>query len=70
MKGLQQGINSSRIVTEDGRVICPRCGRPTQQRVRPDTTARNWPVWCKHCKQESIVNIDESLSQCRTTTSA
>ena len=40
------------------RFICPVCGRPTQYRVRPDSQARNWPIWCKHCRQESIVNIE------------
>ena len=59
-----------KILTEDGRIICPFCGRPTQHRVRPDTAAKNLPVWCKHCRKESIVNIDESLSQSRKPTSA
>ncbi len=53
------------LVTKDGKVICPSCGRPTQYRVRPDTEAKNWPIWCKNCRKENVVNICESLSQCR-----
>lgn len=55
------------MVTEDGKIICPLCGRPTQHRARPDTSARSLPIWCKHCRRESIVNIDQSLSQRRET---
>ncbi len=54
-------------VTEDGKIICPLCDRPTQHRARPDTSARNLPIWCKLCHKESIVNIDQSLSQRRET---
>lgn len=67
---LQLQRKDGKLVTEDGKVICPSCGRPTQYRVRPDTLAKNWPVWCKHCRRETIVNIDVSLSQCRKSTSA
>ncbi|MFR1050281.1 MAG: cysteine-rich KTR domain-containing protein [Lachnospirales bacterium] len=67
---LQTGKWNGKIVTVDGKIICPICGRPTKQRVRPETRARNLPIWCGNCRKESLVNIDESLSQCRVTTSA
>lgn len=54
------------MVTKEGRVICPLCGRPTQHRVLPQTKAVNLPIWCKLCRQESIVNI-QSLSQSHET---
>ena len=57
MKVLNTGPESGKLVTEDRRIVCPVCGRPTQFRVRPDTVAKQLPVWCKHCRQESVVNI-------------
>lgn len=44
-------------VTDTGRVVCPRCGRKTQQRILPETQARRLPVYCKHCRSETIVDI-------------
>lgn len=55
---MQKVPETSKLVNKDRRIICPICGRPTQYRVRPDSQARNWPIWCKHCRQESIVNIE------------
>ncbi|MGN0999486.1 MAG: cysteine-rich KTR domain-containing protein [Faecousia sp.] len=40
-----------------GRVICPRCGRQTRQRVRPDTEIKNFPVFCTYCKTENVISI-------------
>ena len=59
MKKLQTESQSATMITKDRRIICPVCGRPTQNRVRLDTVAKHLPVWCKHCRQESIVNIGE-----------
>ena len=55
---MQKIPEQCKLVNKDRRIICPVCGRPTQYRVRPDSQARNWPIWCKHCRQESIVNIE------------
>lgn len=51
------------LVSADGRLVCPLCGRPTQQRVRPTTTLTDFPLYCKVCRRESIVNVNMSLSQ-------
>lgn len=62
-----QGVKKhDTMVTKEGRVICPLCGRPTQHRVLSQTRAVNLPIWCKLCRQESIVNI-QSLSQSHET---
>lgn len=47
-------------VSADGKLICPLCGRPTQQRVRPTTTLTDFPLYCKLCRRESIVNMSQS----------
>ena len=53
------------LVSADGKLICPLCGRPTQQRVRPTTVLTDFPLYCKLCKRESIVNMSQNQSQCR-----
>lgn len=51
------------LVSTGGKLICPLCGRPTQQRVLPTTTLTDFPLYCKVCRRESIVNVNMSLSQ-------
>ncbi|MBE6984320.1 MAG: hypothetical protein E7434_01665 [Ruminococcaceae bacterium] len=49
--------------TKDGYLLCPICQRQKVLRLLPDTSGQKIAVWCKTCKQESIVNIDpKSLS--------
>lgn len=67
---MQSKGKHGKMVTTDGKILCPICGRPTKQRIHPDTMAINLPVWCGNCRKESLVNIDKSLSQCRESTSA
>ena len=38
-------------------VICPVCGRKTRYRIRADTVAKRFPLWCSICKHESVVDI-------------
>lgn len=59
-----------KLVVKDGWLMCPVCGKGKVLRIHADTTAHALPVYCRRCGQESIVNIDESLSQCRKPTSA
>lgn len=47
------------LSTRNGRALCPFCGRPTGQRINPDTVLKNFPLWCKHCRSEAIVNTGE-----------
>lgn len=37
---------------------CPKCGFPKMLKLRADTKVQNFPGYCKRCKQESIINID------------
>lgn len=65
---LQYGPKSSKIkTTEDGYIVCHICRSKTTQRLRPDTEAKNLRVWCRKCKQVTVVNIKHGqcfLSQC------
>ena len=37
---------------------CPKCGNPKMTRLRSDTILKNFPAYCKYCKQESVITID------------
>ena len=47
-----------KLDVKGGRIVCPRCRRATNQVVRPDTYAERLQVFCRGCKAELIVNID------------
>lgn len=44
---------------EHGKAICPVCNRETATRIRPDTTLTNFPLFCKLCKQTTLVAYRE-----------
>lgn len=46
-----------RITVKDGWALCPVCGKGKLLKLLPGTSARNLPVKCKRCGQETIVNI-------------
>jgi len=50
---------------KDGRVICPVCGRKTDQAVTPTTTAEDLVIFCKWCKHELTVKIEKGKIQCQ-----
>ena len=37
--------------------MCPACRKGKVLKLLPQTSATNLPVYCKVCRQESIVNI-------------
>lgn len=46
------------------RLICPICGRATQQRVLPTTRLIEFPLFCKHCRLTTVVEYaPEPVSQ-------
>ena len=60
---MQNEKECGKMSTKDGYLLCPICRRQKVLRLLPDTYGQKIPVWCKTCKQESIVNIDpKSLS--------
>ena len=54
---MQKGLNYGKIQTRDGWLLCPRCGRGKILRLLPTTRASDLEVFCKICKQPSVVNI-------------
>lgn len=54
---LQNTGMCGKLVVKDGWAMCPVCGRKLIK-LLPGTSIRLLPVKCKHCKQESIVNIE------------
>lgn len=63
---MQTKPNSVRIEVKNGRAVCPVCHRETQERILDDTSLVNFPLFCKRCKQTTIVEYrkpePESLS--------
>lgn len=47
-----------KFVDLDGWVYCPWCKSKTRTKIHADTMARRWPLYCRKCCHESIVDID------------
>lgn len=43
--------------TEDGRILCPHCGKSLRLRADNKTTAANLGVFCRQCHQEIYITI-------------
>ena len=60
---LQKGsiYRASRDILEpvDGRIRCPRCGAQLL-RVTPRTRVRELPVYCRRCRREFVLTLDNS----------
>ena len=48
----------------DERIVCPVCQRKTDQVVKSETTAEMLIVFCKWCKHELTVTIENGRCQC------
>lgn len=59
---MQKKIESGKLVTKDGWVICPRCNMMKLLRLPPNGKVKAF-VYCRHCKQARYLDIDLSLSQ-------
>lgn len=67
---MQSQAKHGKLIMKDGWLMCPVCGKKKVLRLMPETTAKDLPVYCPRCGQESIVTIDQRLSQRRKSTSA
>ena len=46
-------------------LLCPKCGKKTRLKLRPDTELKNFPLYCPKCKEMTLVDVKnfEILSQ-------
>lgn len=66
---MQSEEKRDRLVTKDGWIICPVCGKGKILKINPDSIVYHLPRKCKRCGQETIVNI-EAPEPASTETSA
>jgi len=41
---------------EGGFLICPECGHYTKTKVLPDTRLERFPLYCKFCKRQFVID--------------
>lgn len=46
-------------------VRCPVCGNKTRDKIRKDTEASNFPLFCPKCKQTTLISIKNLLVKVR-----
>lgn len=58
---LQSNIKRGKMLTvKDGYLVCPNCRRNKRLiQIQPDTWAQRLRVYCRDCKTEITVDIDE-----------
>lgn len=54
---MKDASKCDKIQTNDGWLLCPRCGRGKVLKLLPTTVVTDLEVHCKICKQKSVVNI-------------
>ena len=58
----QSGIMLS---VRNGRVRCPICNKGIAK-IGPETEAHNFPLWCRNCEREYIVDISRERPERQT----
>lgn len=58
---MQNEDHRATLVTKDGWVMCPACGRVKLIRLPKDGVVRAY-AYCRNCRRERFLNIDLSLS--------
>ena len=48
-----------KLETRNGRAVCPICHRETQTRILSGTTLGRFPLYCKNCRRETLVEYHE-----------
>lgn len=55
-----QGSCGKLLPVRDGWIACPICKRNKRLlRIDPDTTAHRFPVYCRDCKNEILIDVYE-----------
>ncbi len=58
---LTESVKNAKISADNKWLLCPICGQKVMK-LLPSTTATNLPIYCKRCKQETVMNITQSQS--------
>lgn len=45
------------MVDSKGFILCPVCHNKTRQKVRPDTTFKNFPLFCPRCRRVTLIDM-------------
>lgn len=40
-------------------IRCPACGEKTRDKIRADTTMKNFPIFCPKCKREILIDVEQ-----------
>lgn len=57
-----QGKRGKLLIVKDGWLTCPNCRKNKRLlQICPDTKAERLRVYCRDCKTEHIVDIDEGV---------
>ena len=60
---LQKVAESGKLNTKNGWLACPVCKRNKRLlRITPETVAHGLPVYCRDCKTEVILDIEQGQS--------
>ena len=61
--GTQKDLTRSdapiKLITRNGRAVCPICNRPTPLRILRGTILVDFPLYCKHCRRTTLVEHRE-----------
>ena len=38
-------------------VLCPQCGNRTKTKIYEDTVLLHFPLYCAHCKKETVIGV-------------
>ena len=41
-------------------LLCPVCGNKTRLKLREDTILENFPLYCPKCRQETLINVQQT----------
>lgn len=59
---------SATIIVKDGRACCPKCGRRTTVAILPTTVLIDFPLFCKFCKDNVLVEYRVPVPECQCLT--
>lgn len=62
-KELHDAPRCGKLDAQGGKLVCPKCGQPTMFRILPTTVLIDFPLYCKHCRRETVISLHKSQNQ-------